>query len=92
MKKIFTLVLVVAVFMAFAAPVLASPGENLKEGLKTFFMSPKQVPDNIKAEYDANDNKVLAVVGGTFKGLFYFGKDLVVGAARVLTFPIDWQE
>ena len=92
MKKAVILSLAVLFLAVCAAPVFADAGENLKEGLKTFVMSPKQIPDNIKEEYDNNDNKVLAVAGGTIKGIFYFGKDLIVGAARTLTFPIDWDK
>ena len=91
MKKTLTFVLAVMVLMVFAAPAFAGPMDNLKEGLKKFVMSPKQIPDNIKEEYNNNDNKVAGTAGGTLKGLFYFGKDAISGLARTITFPVDWK-
>lgn len=92
MKKVCALMVVLIMMFVCVSPVVADMGENLKEGLKTFVTSPKQIPDNIKEEYQNHDNKILASAGGTLKGLFYFGKDLIVGAVRTLTFPIDWDK
>lgn len=90
MKKALVLVLIAVFAVAVAMPVYAGDmGEKAKGGFETFFKSPMQVKDHIEAEYEASEFKPFGILGGLFKGTFYFGKDLVTGLVDVLTSPVE---
>lgn len=90
MKKMAAVVLVAAWLAAGTSPVWAEAGmEKLKEGAKTFVMSPKNVVDSVKEEYEAADFKPFGVFGGLFKGLALTVKDAATGLVDVLTFPVE---
>lgn len=89
MKKAFSLLLVVMLAFAMAAPVYADAGEKFTDGVKQMVMSPKVVLDTIMEEYDASEFKPLGAFGGLLKGLFYGAKEVGLGLVNTLTFFVD---
>ena len=91
MKRILICMMAVAFMCAMAAtPVLAGDmGDKLSTGAKTFFMSPKHIPDSISEEYEAADFKPLGVIGGTVKGISMTVLDLGKGLFHVVTSPLE---
>ncbi len=88
-KLLILTALVVAVAVATPAFAYPKPVEKLKGGVERFAKSPLEVKDHVMGE--AKDAKFLpfALIGGTLKGGFYMGKQMVHGAMDIATFPID---
>ena len=84
------LLLVFAFVLAYTTPMFADPGpgEQLKDHVVSIVKSPLQVPNHIKAEYDAAHFKPFGIMGGLLKGTFYFGYDAVKGVFDIVTMPL----
>lgn len=92
MKKVLSIMIMAALVACTAVPAYAGAGEKAKEGFKKFITSPKNIPDSISEEVDAQEGlagKSLGALGGTAKGLFYMLKDMGIGLYEVVTFPIN---
>lgn len=90
MKKLLSVLLAAMLACSVSAPAFAGWSE-FREATKAFFMSPKQIPDNMKEEYDAAEFKPFGLVGGLLKGLFYTGKDMVTSIGDIVTSPLSDQ-
>ena len=91
MKKAMVLFMVFAFVMAFTTPMFADPGpvEQIKDHVTSIVKAPLEVPNHIKAEYDAADFKPFGLMGGTLKGLFYFGYNVTKGVVDIVTMPLS---
>lgn len=66
--------------------------EKLKEGFKKVITAPLNVSDGINEEYKEAEFKPFGVIGGIVQGLFYTGKDILIGVLEMVTFPIDFEK
>lgn len=90
MKRMLSLLTVLAV-VAMTVPAFANPSvDKFRDGTKSVLLSPLHVRDSVKAE-TAGDIKALpfGLVGGTMKGAFYMGKDIVTGGLDMVTSPLE---
>jgi hypothetical protein len=85
MKRIF-LSLMVLVFVGstcFAYPAV----DRATKGVTMIATSPLKVHDAVKTEMHAAKFMPFGIVGGTAKGTFYMGKQIVNGAWKVVSVP-----
>ena len=104
MKRVGTSVIIFIFFISFSTAASAfeiSKTESMdhhkmwhkfKRGLINVMTSPVEVPKQIKAEYASESEefgpKVASAVGGTFKGIAYFGGRLGSGLWDMVTFSL----
>ncbi len=86
----FSLVIMLMFMEMFITPVEASAGKNLKDGLTMIVSSPKRIGQKVAEEYELEDFKPLGIAVGCLKGFTYTVTDILIGTARVLTFPINF--
>ena len=89
MKRILSVLIVLAVFVT-AAPSFACPVLNkARQGLKDIITAPAAVSDNMTAETKDAKFFPFAFVGGFAKGLFYMAKQIVTGTLDIVTSPLQ---
>ena len=89
MKRLITILTVLAVVTLAVPSFAACPLEGFKKGLKDVVTSPVQLSDNIMAETKDAKFFPFAFVGGLAKGLFYMGKQIVTGTLDIVTSPLE---
>jgi len=88
-KKIISVLTIVMLVFVVVSPVYADMGTKFTDGIKQFVMSPHNLVDDIKEEYEAAKFKPFGVLGGTFKGMFNTLIDAGGGLINAFTFFID---
>lgn len=92
MKKVSTILFACVITLIFINTAFAGRGDRFKAGTTKFIKSPLQMTKIIKEEYEVAKFKPFGIVGGSFKGLFYFGKDLGRALWEMLTFNTEFIE
>ncbi len=86
MRRVALNSLVLAIIVITMTSCSLTMGERLKTGLNDIITSPLQVRDNVRTEIPKAQFAPFGAVGGSVKGGFYMGKQIVNGVMTILAF------
>ena len=89
MKRLLSILTVLAVLFTSTLSFAACPLNGFKKGLKDVVTSPAEVSDNLMAETKGAKFFPFAFAGGLLKGGFYMGKKIVTGVLEMVTSPLE---
>ena len=75
-----------ALIVTTASSCSFTMGERLRGGFEQIITSPFQVSNNIRTEMPKAKVQPIGAIGGSVKGGFYMGKQIINGIMTILTF------